>query len=137
MNVLSSESGDSIFPIVKFRPFDFLFFILTIFALGLCCHNLFRIGSENSVLSVQSGDEKWIYPLDENREFSVKGLLGETKVVIENGAAFFVSSPCENKTCLSGGKISSQGMWIACLPNGVFALVEGGEDASQPDAMSF
>lgn len=137
MNVLSSEMGDSLCSVVKFRPLDFLFIVLTIFAVGLCCYNLFRGQNGNPVLSVQSGKEKWVYPLNENREFSVKGILGETKVVIENGAAFFAASPCENKTCLAGGKIATHGMWIACLPNGVFAMVEGSEDSSQVDALSF
>lgn len=120
---------------VKLRPLDFIFFFLAIFAVAFCFRGLFRSQSGKSVLTVQSRNQKWIYPLDENREFSVEGLLGETKVVIKDGGAFFAASPCENKTCLSEGKISRRGMWIACLPNGVFAMVEGGE--SQFDAMSF
>ncbi|MFH1312962.1 MAG: NusG domain II-containing protein [Candidatus Eisenbacteria bacterium] len=68
--------------------------------------------------------------LDINRDqtLEVEGTLGKTTVHIANGAAEFTSSPCPHGLCVSRGRISRAGQWIACLPNGVVAQISGQAD---------
>ena len=65
--------------------------------------------------------------LDINRDqtFEVEGPLGKTSVRIADGAAEFISSPCPHDLCVSRGRVSKAGQWIACLPNGVIARISG------------
>ncbi len=85
-----------------------------------------------AVISSERGE--WTYPLGTDRVVSVDGPLGPTLVEIRDGSAFFIDSPCRNKTCLSSGHAEHAGDWIACLPNGVFLRVEGESGDDQLDA---
>jgi hypothetical protein len=86
----------------------------------------------------------WVYPLDEEREVSVRGPLGETRLRIEKGEARVEDSPCRDKLCVSQGAVSRNGSWAACLPNRIFLRVEaaspqgGGKDTEgEVDAFSY
>ena len=81
--------------------------------------------NENLSLIINSEEGEYIYPLSENASYSAQGTLGVSKIVVENGEAYFEDSPCPNKTCVDSGKISHSGEWAACLPNNVFIRVEG------------
>lgn len=91
-------------------------------------------GPAAAVLVVASGEEEWIYPLSQDREIEVQGVLGITYVHIGNGAAHIEDSPCANKTCIASPPIRNTGDWSACLPNGVFIRIEGSEGGDELDA---
>ena len=71
------------------------------------------------------GDE--IYPLNKDGVFSLNG--GTNTLVIENGEAWVSEADCPDKICMGMGKISKNGEFIACLPNQVIIVVEGGEES--------
>jgi hypothetical protein len=79
-----------------------------------------------ALLYIQDAAQTLVYSLDEEREISAAGPLGETRIVIRGGEAAVTDSPCRDKLCVSMGHIGRRGGWIACLPNRVFARVEGG-----------
>ena len=93
-------------------------------------------GPAPSRVVVESPRGSWIYPLSEDRSFSVDGFIGATAIVIESGGARIVDSPCAHKTCVSSGTVRRAGDWAACLPNGVFVRVEGGVDDGGFDAVA-
>ncbi len=78
------------------------------------------------IINAESGGKKdtYIYPLKENGLYKIQGTLGISLIQIEGEKAFFVDSPCPNKTCISSAKISQEGQWAACLPNRVFIKIE-------------
>ena len=82
--------------------------------------------TDNAALQVviQGKNGNWVYPLNQTAELDIPGILGNTTVVLINGKAKVVSSPCANQTCVSSPSIQSKGQWIACLPNAVFVRVE-------------
>ena len=80
-------------------------------------------------------EQQWIYPLDSEATVRVPGPLGDTVVVIRDGAVQVASSPCPEKICIKTGRISKPGQWIACLPNRVFISIRG-RRREQPDAIS-
>ncbi|MER2183468.1 MAG: NusG domain II-containing protein, partial [Clostridia bacterium] len=59
--------------------------------------------------------------------FSLNG--GTNTLVIENGEAWVSEANCPDKICMGMGKISKNGEFIACLPNQVIIVVEGGEES--------
>jgi hypothetical protein len=71
------------------------------------------------------GGEPVTYDLSTDRKIDIDGLEGTTEIMIEEGCVRFVSSPCPHKLCLKRGRISRVGEWIACVPNGVVAIVTG------------
>ena len=68
-----------------------------------------------------------VYPLNRDGVFSLNG--GTNTLVIENGEAWVSEADCPDKICMGMGKISKNGEFIACLPNQVIVVVEGGEES--------
>jgi hypothetical protein len=60
-----------------------------------------------------------IYDLNQKRELHVKGPLGESIIMINNGQARFKQSPCPNQYCVHQGWLSHAGQVAICLPNQV------------------
>ncbi len=122
-------------PRAKFsvRPLDVLIVALSAAALAALSFAVYG-GPASATLVVSTDAAEWLYPLSENREIIVEGLIGQTIIHIENGAAHIDDSPCANKTCIASPPISSTGEWSACLPNGVFIRIEGSEDEDGIDA---
>jgi hypothetical protein len=61
----------------------------------------------------------------EDETLAVRGPRGTTLIAVGGGRLRFVDSPCPHKVCLDRGEISRPGEWIACVPNGVVATLEG------------
>lgn len=74
------------------------------------------------------GEEYMVVPLDIDREMVVPGRLGDSVILIENGTARFISSPCPHKMCIKMGPVKDAGEMAACVPNGVLIRVLGKGD---------
>lgn len=100
--------------------------ILVLFVSVTAASFLFLKTSENLEhrLVITSGEKEFIYPLDKNRVVEIKGNLGKSVIVIQDGRAFFKSSPCKNHVCVQTGAISMENEWAACLPNDIFIRIE-------------
>jgi len=111
---------------MRLRPLDYAAVLGAIAAIALASVSAYsgRGGEGEVVVSGSSGE--WIYPLGADRVIEVAGPLGTTLVEIHGKSVHITDSPCPNKTCVASGDISSNGQWIACLPNHVFVRVEGG-----------
>ena len=59
------------------------------------------------------------YDLNQKRELHIKGPIGESIIVINNGQARFKQSPCPNQYCVNQGWLSHAGQVAICLPNEV------------------
>lgn len=121
---------------MKLKPFDFV--SLAVAVLVVVALSLFAYGesAEGSQVRVQTEDESFIYPLNEDREIDIEGPLGHTHVVIEDGSVRVTESPCREKICIAAGAVSRADEWVACLPNRVFLRVQGG-DETEVDAQTF
>jgi len=120
------------------KPFDFVSVLLSILVIGVFSAFAYRGGAGDELfVHIQSPHDHWIYPLAEDIELEVPGLLGPMQVVIENGSVRVISSPCPEKICILTGAISRPGNWIACLPSGIFLRIEGKSRGREPDAVTF
>lgn len=63
-----------------------------------------------------------VYSLNDNRTITLKGPLGDTEVIIEDGRARILSSPCPGKHCIMMGSIDKQGGALICAPNKVVVI---------------
>ena len=79
------------------------------------------------------GEEIGRYPLNEPGIFVLNG--GTNTLVVRDGVAWMEEAKCPDKICMAMGKISRNGEFIACLPNQLLVVIEGGE-SSQVDARS-
>ena len=67
------------------------------------------------------------YPLNKSGTFPLNN--GSNILVVENGEAWVSEANCPDKVCMGMGRISRNGEFIACLPNRLIVVVEGGEPA--------
>ena len=89
-------------------------------------------GSQKQVSGAQAvvtvdGTEIGRYPLSEEGHFALNG--GSNLLVIENGQAWVSEADCPDKVCMGMGRISRNGEFIACLPNRLIIVIEGGESS--------
>jgi hypothetical protein len=84
-------------------------------------------GEAGEVVVIRGGDGAIsAYSIRADTTLEIQGRIGVTAVAIVNGRVRFVSSPCPHKLCIQKGWISKSGEWLACVPNGVWAKIEGG-----------
>jgi len=81
--------------------------------------------SGSHALVRSSGGEVLRVDLDRDRTLAVLGPRGTTLLRVGDGRLRFVDSPCAHKVCVERGEITRPGEWIACVPNGVVAIIEG------------
>ncbi|MDC7228424.1 MAG: NusG domain II-containing protein [Spirochaetales bacterium] len=122
---------------MKLRLFDIVALIISISIFFLFFMYGRALSSENGYLLIQDESGEYLYPMDADRTITVEGPVGESVIVIEDGAAHFEHSDCKDKLCVLMGDISEGGEWAACLPNRVMILVEGGEDEIETDTLSY
>jgi hypothetical protein len=110
---------------LKLKFFDYAILIFVVaFTVAASLHIYGRKrGAE--YITIKSGSESYIYPIDKNISVDISGPLGITKVVIENGSAFIADSPCANKLCIKQGKITRGNSSVTCLPNLVSVIITG------------
>ena len=83
---------------------------------------------------ILKGIETQVLSLKQNQIFEIEGLLGQSRIEVSDGKIRFIDSPCKGKQCIHADWINRGGQIIACLPNGLSLVIEGGV---QYDAINF
>ena len=112
---------------VKF--WDIVIILIAVSLTGFSAFSAYIKPQNESYVLIQGTGEEWIFPLDAEETVIVPGPLGNTVIRISNNEAWVESSPCANQICVSTGHIHEQGVWAACLPNNVFLMIEGSDEA--------
>jgi len=108
--------------------------VIILLALGLTGFSSFMVYIQPRNIPrvlIQGPGQSWIFPLDAEETVRVRGVLGDDTVIRIHGNEVWVeSSPCDNQTCVGMGhiNINSFWSWVACLPNGVFFVIEGSDN---------
>ena len=76
-------------------------------------------------IEILSPEAREIYDPGENRVVDVEGPLGTTRVLIKDGKARVLDSPCRDKICIKMGTLSRPGEEAVCLPNRVIVQMKG------------
>ena len=115
-------------------------FLILLFVVTIIYFSLNFFGKNKSPVKqviIESGKNIWYYQLDKNKEINIEGNLDESTIKIQDGFVSFENSPCPNKLCVLSSAISKKGQWIACLPNGVFVRIEGEDENTELDGISY
>jgi len=65
--------------------------------------------------------------LDHDQILHLHGKRGDSVLQVQHGKIRFIQSPCTTKFCIHSGWLKYDGDVMACLPNGVYVEVSGGE----------
>lgn len=112
----------------SFKWCDAVVFIVALAITVASAFAAYRRPQNQEHLSVTAPDGQYVYPLNKNRTVEVRGNIGVSIIEITDGSARFISSPCDNKVCVSQGLLNGSFDFAACLPNGIFIIIEGAED---------
>lgn len=104
---------------------DIVLILMVIIGLAFLSFHLYGNDQGNKEVMIIGQNFRGVYPIEKNRKIEVKGPLGDTIVVIENGKAWIEYSPCREKICMKMGKISRVGQQVVCVPNRVLVEIEG------------
>lgn len=121
---------------LKIKPLDPIFFVLFLAVSVFSIVAVYKEKSGKSVLIINSPEGEYIYDMNTDRELKIKGTLGYSIIRIKDGSAFFVDSPCPNKTCVQCAPIHNDFEWIACMPNQVFIRIEKESDTNNDTDIS-
>ncbi|GAB6281558.1 MAG: hypothetical protein STSR0008_02990 [Ignavibacterium sp.] len=86
--------------------------------------SLFNANKKNLIIENDKGIYDKISLNNFYKNIEVNGLIGKTKLQIQNGFISIISSPCKHKICMNSGIISNAGQLIACVPNKVILKIE-------------
>jgi hypothetical protein len=119
---------------MRLKFLDWVIVLAAAGAVAFSAVSVYGPGKVQADVAIKGRDGEWIYPLSIDRDVSVAGPLGDTRIEIRGKSARIVDSPCPNKTCIASGAIAKPGQWLACLPNRVFVRIEGGNPNAGVDA---
>jgi hypothetical protein len=77
------------------------------------------------LVAERNGEIFYRVQLSSDQKVSLSGPLGETELLISDGRARVISSPCRAKICIGMGAISHPGEIIACVPNRILLTIPG------------
>ena len=110
---------------MKFRLMDAGVFAVAVCAAVICAARVYG-GTGRNLLRASGADGTWVYPLEQTVRLELDGPLGTSVIELAGGAARVLSSPCAGQTCVLSGAIRERGRWVACLPNRISLVIEGG-----------
>lgn len=111
---------------------DRLLLLFSLFFIALSWQQVHALSHGAAMARIYQGDELLAsYPLAAGRErpvhVSVRGEIGEAEIVIDGQGARFATSPCRLQRCVHAGAKHQPGSVIACVPNRLLLLVDGGD----------
>jgi len=94
---------------------------LVLIASTFCVIYLFQTlwtNEQAAKVQIRLGDKIYAtYSLNQQREITLKGKLGDATVSIAQGKARFANSPCNSQYCVHQGWLTRSGQAAICLPN--------------------
>ncbi len=123
------------FPRLHLKPGDLLVLVLA----GLATAGLFLNAwskPQGDMLVVRSqGEVRVRASLEQNADYSVRGILGQSRIEVRQGRVRVVSDPGPRQICVKQGWVSRAGEAALCLANQV--SVEIGSAARPFDSINY
>ncbi len=104
--------------------------IFVSFALVIFMFQRFWSFEQASQLKIRQGGQiVGTFDLNQTRELHIKGPIGESIIVINQGKVRFKQSPCHNQYCVHQGWLSHAGQVAICLPNQISLQLMGAKSS--------
>ena len=120
---------------VYLKSFDYCIFALAALAFLATVFLAFRSKGGEELIYITTEDQQYIYNTTDSVMLTLEGPIGETEILIQDGAVRVVRSPGKEQLCVRKGAISRSGEWLICLPNQIFVLIS--TDADSVDSYSY
>ena len=105
---------------------DRLLLALAVASLGILYAIFWGQSVHGNQATIFVGGKHWAnVDLYQDRTIDVKGKLGISRLMVEDGKIRFISSPCDTKRCIHSGWIQQSGEIVACVPNTVSVRILG------------
>ena len=98
---------------------DWLIIFASIVLVGFLFASLWSFEPAAKLLIRQGDKVVGTYSLNQTREISIHGPLGDSKIIIKAGQVRFASSPCHNQYCVHQDWLKRAGQAAICIPNQV------------------
>lgn len=123
---------------LRLKLLDLVIFTAALAAVIFVSLQVYSGSGDLLYIQVTGDSGEWIEALGSEKEIDVPGPLGVTHVHLHDETVSITDSPCDNKLCISMGKISLKHQWVACLPNNVFVRITGRASNEDPlDAATY
>lgn len=119
--------------IKKIKILDVFIVIISLLLIGFSIVYLIINSEQGSKVRISTPETEFVYSLDKDAEITVESTLGESVIVINDGEAYFKSSPCDNQICVHSSPVHDTTGFIACIPNEVFLRIESNEKKKEED----
>jgi hypothetical protein len=110
-------------------------FFLVLSIAGLAGVRNMGFGGRHVIVEA-GGVRTLVLPLGENTRTAAAGPLGETEIIVENGAVRIGSSPCPHHYCQHMGSINRRGEILVCVPNRIVVSITGGSEQDSLDGVT-
>jgi hypothetical protein len=104
---------------------DWLVIAASVLAIFIMFQQFWSFAPASQLKVRQSNQIIGTYDLNQKRELHIKGPIGESIIIINNGQARFKQSPCPNQYCVNQGWLGHAGQVAICLPNQVSLQLMG------------
>lgn len=109
----------------RLRPGDWLTLVAGVASTAWLFATLWQTDRADRAIVRAGGKVIGEYPLSENRNLSVAGPLGTTRIAIQERRARVEADPSPRQYCVKQGWLTRQGEMAACLPNQVSLELAG------------
>lgn len=116
-----------------YRPADIILYLVFVCLIVWAVVSFSGISTSAELVHIKSDAGDFWYSLNEERDLTVYGPLGDTEIHIRNGSVYVEDSPCRDKLCVHAAPLSVGGAWNACLPNKVFIEVRAESEKTSDD----
>ena len=104
----------------RITPADVVVLVSALILLGWLYSSYWRDAYLGNQAAIMIMGKHWQnVDLFQNQWIDVPGVLGVSKLQVQDGKIRFVQSPCDGKQCIYQGWISQGGEVAVCLPNKV------------------
>ena len=104
----------------RLQPGVGIVFISALILLVFLFSNYWRESLLGHQAAIMLGGKHWMnVDLFQNQLIEIKGAIGISKLLVQDGKIRFIESPCDTKQCIHQGWLAHGGELAACLPNKV------------------
>lgn len=111
---------------IKFIRFGDIIIFISIIAFSFFSSKRLIENNKSSKVIIDSYNKSLRFDLNIDKDITIEGLLGESKILIKDNNIQFLESPCRDKLCVKAGILKNSP--LICMPNGIIIRFENNFD---------
>lgn len=111
---------------IKFIRFGDIIIFISIISFSFFYSKRLIENNKSSKVIIDSYNKSLRFDLNIDKDITIEGLLGESKILIKDNHIQFLESPCRDKLCVKAGILKNSP--LICMPNGIIIRFENNFD---------